>query len=128
LCLLLLTISIYILILRFFVFRTTWIIDKLHLDKGFTEERIDLNIKLSTVLTIAVIVIGGFMFIDSLPQFCEQTFLFFQQKSIFRENPSSASIIFHLIKTIIGYLLMTNSKLVVAFIDKQSGKQNDKIN
>jgi hypothetical protein len=123
--LLLLTIGIYIFILRLFVFKTAWLIDKLHLDKGFNEERIDLNVQLSTVLTITTIVIGGLMFVDSLPQLCKQTFMFFQQKNMFRESPTSGWIIFHLVKTILGYLLMTNSKQVVAFIEKQTAKQND---
>lgn len=121
---LLLTIGIYIFILRLFVFNTAWLIDKLHLDKGFDEEKIDLNIQLSTVLTVATIVIGGLMLVDSLPQLCKQIFVFFQQKNIFRESPTSGWIIFHLVKTILGYLLMTNSKQVVAFIDKQTSKQN----
>jgi len=123
--LLLLTIGVYLFILRLFVFKTAWLIDKLHLDKGFDEEKIDLNVQLSTVLTVTTIVIGGLMFVDSLPQFCKQTFVFFQQKNMFRESPTSGWIIFHLVKTILGYLLMTNSKQVVAFIDKQTAKQND---
>lgn len=122
---LLLTVGIYIFILRLFVFKTAWLIDKLHLDKGFDEEIIDLNIQLSTVLTVTTIVIGGLMFVDSLPQLCKQTFTFFQQKNLFRESPSAGWIIFHMVKTILGYLLMTNSKQVVAFIDKQIEKQND---
>lgn len=120
--LLLLVIGIYIFILRLFVFKTAWLIDRLHLDKGFDEEKIDLNVQLSTVLTVATIVIGGLMFVDSLPQLCKQIFVFFQQKSMFRESPISGWIIFHLIKTILGYLLMTNSKQVVAFIGKQTAK------
>ena len=123
--LLLLTIGVYLFILRLFVFKTAWLIDKLHLDKGFDEEKIDLNVQLSTVLTVTTIVIGGLMFVDSLPQLCKQTFVFFQQKNMFRESPTSGWIIFHLVKTILGYLLMTNSKQVVAFIDKQTSKQND---
>lgn len=123
--LLLLTLGIYIFILRLFVFKTAWLIDKLQLDKGFDEERIDLNVKLSTVLTVSTIVIGGLMFIDSLPQLCKQTFEFFQNNYLFRQNQSSTWIILYLVKTILGYLLMTNSKKVVQFIKKQIAKQND---
>jgi hypothetical protein len=123
--LLFLTIGGYLFILRLFVFKSAWLIDKLHLEKGFDEEKIDLNVQLSTVLTVTTIVIGGLMFVDSLPQLCKQTFVFFQQKNMFRESPTSGWIIFHLVKTILGYLLMTNSKQVVTFIDKQTAKQND---
>ncbi|MES2728376.1 MAG: hypothetical protein V4643_14805 [Bacteroidota bacterium] len=123
--LLLLTIGIYIFILRLFVFKTAWLIDKLHLDKGFDEEKIDLNVPLSTVLTVSTIVIGGLMFVDSLPQLCKQTFVFFQQQNVFRESPTSGWIFFELVKTVLGYLLMTNSKQVVAFINRQITKEND---
>ncbi len=123
--LLLLTIGVYLFILRLFVFKTAWLIDKQHLDKGFDDEKIDLNIQLSTVLIVATIVIGGLMFVDSLPQLCKQTFLFFQQKAVFRENPKSNWIIFYLVKTILGILLMTSSKQVVAFIVKRTVDQNE---
>ena len=120
LILLLLTIALYILVLWLFVFKTAWLIDKLHLDKGFTEEKIELNIKQSTILSIAVIVVGGLILVDSFPMLCRQIFVFIQEKNMFREDPNSGWIIFHLVKTIIGYLLMTNSKLVIKFIDKET--------
>ncbi len=116
----LLTIGIYVFILRLFVFKTDWLIDKLHLDKGFPEEKIELNIQRSTVLTIAAIVIGGLIFIDSFPLFCQQVLVFIQQDNLFRESPTSGWIIFYLVKTILGYLLMTNSQFVVRFLDKQN--------
>ncbi|CAN0493689.1 unnamed protein product, partial [Phaeothamnion confervicola] len=123
--LLLLTIGIYIFILRLFVFKTAWLIDKLHLDKGFNEEKIDVNVQLSTVLTVTTIVLGGLMLVESLPQLCKQIFEFFQQKNMFSETPTSGWIIFHFVQAILGYLLMTNSKQVVEFIHKQPVKQND---
>jgi len=123
--LLLLPIVLYIFILLLFVFKTAWLIDKLHLDIGFIEEKIELNIQLSTVLTIATIVIGGLMLVDSLPQLCKKTFMFLQEQKMFKESPNSAWIIFYLAKSIIGYLLMTNSRFVVGFIVKQKIKEND---
>ncbi len=119
---LLVTITMYILILWLFVFKTSWLIDKLHLDRGFVEERIEFKIERSTVLSIATIVLGGLMFIDSLPQLCRQVFVFFQQKTLFGESPNTGFIIFHSVKTVIGYLLMTNSQYVVNFIDRQNTK------
>ncbi len=120
--LLLLTIGIYFFILRLFLFKTAWLIDKLHLEKGFEEDRIDLNMQSSAILSIATIIIGGLMFIDGLPEFCRQVIAFFQEKNLFRESPTTVWIIFNLIKTLIGYLLMTNSKSVVAFIERQREK------
>src|SRR5690606_24479722 len=106
------------------VFKTAWLIDKLHLDKGFDEEKIDLNIQLSTVLTVTTIVIGGLIFVDSLPQLCKQTFVFFQQKNMFRESPTAGLISFQLVNTILRYLLMTSSKRAVAFNNRHTSRQN----
>jgi len=116
--LLFLTIGIYIFVLWLFVFKTSWLIDKLKLENGFAEEKLEFNIQLSAIIKIATIVIGGLVFIDSLPQFCRQTFIFFQQKSMLAENESTGWIIFHMVKTVIGYLLMTNSEAVAKFIMK----------
>ncbi len=123
--LLLLIIGLYIFILRLFIFKTAWLINILHLDKGFIEEKIALNIKYSTILSIATIVIGGLIFVDGLPEFCKATFNFFQQKRVFGENPNSEWIIFYSVKTVIGYLLITNSQSVVKFIDRQKPNEND---
>ena len=118
--LMLLTIAFYFLVLRVFVFKTSWIIDKLNLDKNFTEEKIDLNISSNTVLRIATLMIGGYILVESLPALCKQVFSFYQQKSIFKEYPSSGWIIYHFIKSLIGYLLLTNSKTIVEFINNQT--------
>jgi len=124
-CLILLIVGIYIFVLWLFVFKTSWLIDKLKLEKGFTDERIEFNIQSSSIITIATIVIGGLIFIDSLPEFCRRAFTFFRQKNMFVENPASGWIFFHLVKTVIGYLMMTNSKVVVRFIEKQE-KEKEK--
>jgi hypothetical protein len=118
--LLILTFLIYFLILRLFVFKTSWIIDKLHLDKGFVEEKLELNMHRSTILNLAIIIIGGLMFIDALPLFCNQLFTYFQQTSnsgLFGSNPISAWVILYFIKGIIGYLMMTNSNYITKVIE-----------
>ncbi|MFI5451920.1 hypothetical protein ACHMWN_07140 [Pedobacter sp. UC225_61] len=125
--LLVITVASYFFILWLFVFKTFWLIDKLQLNKGFVEEKISLEIKASTILAISIIVLGGLMLVDSLPVFCKQVFIYFQQKNAFGDNPTSAWIIFYFVKIIIGYLLMANSKLIAKFIDKQSGEQNDSV-
>jgi hypothetical protein len=109
----------YILFSIFFVFKPNLIIDKLKLDKGFEEGKIDLSDSSSSVLKIAVIIIGGLMLVNSFPALCRSVFAFFQQESLFRNYPKAAWIIFDLLKTIIAYLLLTNSKLIVKIIEKQ---------
>jgi hypothetical protein len=120
-------ICFYLLILRVFIFKTDWLINKLKLERGFSEEKLELNLQLSTILNVATIVIGGLMFVDSLPTLCKEIFVFFQRKVLFSENQSSGWIIADLIKSVLGYLLMTNSKSVVSFIEKRTfTDQSDK--
>ena len=90
------------------------------MDQKFAEDRIDLNIKSSTILTIAIIVIGGLIFIENLSLLLKQLFEFSQQGNTFRQYPRSSWIIFHLVNIVIGYLLFSNSRIVVDFIEKQS--------
>ena len=115
----------YFFILWLFVFKTSWLIDKLQLENGFDEEKIDFKNDSSAILTIAIIVIGGIMFVESLPQLCKGIFSFYQANKMFcpwKENPSTSWVIFYVIKAIVGYLLMTNSTPIVDFINRKSTK------
>ncbi len=116
---LILILFIYLLILRFFVFKPEWIIDKLKLEKNI-EERINLNIKASTILNISIAVIGGVMLAGSIPMLCETLFEFFRQSSLFIDFENSKWIVAYFLKSLIGYLLFTNSKTVTKLIFKQA--------
>ena len=122
LAMLLLTLGIYYLVLRFCVYKTDWIIDKLSLDKHFTEEKFELNIHRSTVLSIATIVIGALIFVDALPTFCKSVYGYIGQKQTtgrFGENPQVGWVIFYFIKIFIGYFMVTSQRLIVNFIERQ---------
>ncbi|UAY52438.1 hypothetical protein [Ferruginibacter albus] len=116
-----LVIGVYLLVLRVLVFKTDWVIDKLKLDKNFPEEKIEINLHRSTVLSIAVIVIGGLIFIDALPLFCKQVFIYFQQRSLFRENfvqqPTNGWIIFYGAKAFVGACIVIYQRTIVNFIE-----------
>lgn len=116
---LILILFIYLLILRLFVLKPKWIIDKLKLEKNI-EEKIDFNIKASTILNISVAVIGGLMLAGSIPMLCETLFEFFRQSSLFIDFENSKWIVAYFLKSLIGYLLFTNSKAVTKLIFKQA--------
>lgn len=111
---------VYLFIIGFFVFKSSWIVDKLKLDKNSGSEVVQIDLKISTIVTIAVIIIGGVFFINGFSLFCKSLFDFFQEKKIHNNNPTTNWIIFNSIKALLGYLLMTNSKVVVNYIMKQS--------
>lgn len=121
-----LTVVVYFFILWLFVFKTSWLIDKLHLEKGFEDEKIELNIQLATILPIAIIVTGGILIINSLPNLCKEIFTFFQIKSLsWQESSQTGWIILYLVEVILGYLLMTNSRQISEFINKRADSEKE---
>lgn len=110
---------IYFFIFRFCIYKTSWVIEKLKLDKGFESDFIELNSNENKIISIAIIVIGALMFEESIPVLFRQIFVFFQQESLFKDYPESGWMIFNFIKVLIGYLLMTNSFKIAKLIDKQ---------
>ena len=116
----------YFFILWLFVFKTSWLIDKLQLEKGFEEERIDLKDNSIAITTIAVIVIGGILFVESLPWLArELSLLIKREETPFQQNPNIGWIIFYIVKAVIGYLFMTNSKQITAFIHQKTTSNNE---
>jgi len=106
--------------------KTEWLINKLKLENGIDEKDITLNLHRSSVLTIVVIVIGGLTFIDALPILCLQVFDYYKQTKLldasFDQHPNAVYILIYAVKTIIGYLLMTNSRLFVNLIELRRRK------
>lgn len=113
----LLALAMSVLIIFVFMFKTSWLIDLLKLDKGFPDENLNVNVNSVAVIQIAIIVTGGLMLIDSLPKLSQQTYSFIQLKTM-AQDPAPGWILFYLIKGAIGYWLMTNSKKVLSFIEK----------
>lgn len=116
---LLIVLFVYFIVFKFCIYKSSWIIEKLKLDKGFEDEKIELNSKGNRIISIAIIVIGGLMFVESIPILFKQIFVFFQQESLFKDYPESGWIIFNFVKVIIGYLLMTNSFRITNLIEKE---------
>ncbi|MBS7787682.1 hypothetical protein KIH23_10265 [Flavobacterium sp. CYK-55] len=113
---------VYFTIACLFLFKTTFLITKLGLEKHFTETRIDISVSTNTVLKIIVILIGGITLINSFPNFIKELFEFFQQKEILRNYPNIPWMIFQFINSLIGYILITNSTAIVKLINKQTDK------
>ncbi|MWB96290.1 hypothetical protein GON26_18150 [Flavobacterium sp. GA093] len=114
------SIVIYFIIIRIFLFKTDWIIQKLKLNQNFNEDKIDLNIKPAQVLTIVIIIMGALILIESVPMFISRIYDFLKQKTLFREYRDPSWLIFYFIKAIIGYSLFTNGKYFAKFIEKNS--------
>ncbi len=114
------SIVIYSIIIRLFLFKTDWIIKNLKLNQNYSEDKIDINVKSSSVITISIIIIGGMTVVDSVPNLLSEILKFLQQKILFKDYPKLNWIIFELLKCIFGYLLVTKSKMITKYIENES--------
>lgn len=123
--LLLLLIACYFYLLYVFVFKTDWIVEKYSLDKHIPEEKIDFTLHRSSLLSIALIVIGGVVFINSFPEFCLEIYTYLGRHQYYQflgDNPTVGWILFYGIKTFFSILLVTNTRFFVNLIEKQRKK------
>lgn len=70
-----------ILVYVFLILKTDLIIDLLKIDKGFDDEQIDFgSFNSQKIIQLALIIIGGFLIIDYLPDFLQYTYLAFKKE------------------------------------------------
>ena len=115
---------VYCLVSFWLIFRSNYLIDKLKLSSGFDQEIIPLNIHRSTILSISIIVIGGLMLTEEIPNLCRQLFYYFQEKRMTdgMTNPFIIPSVIAGIKIFIGLLLVVGQRQIVNFIEKQRKK------
>ena len=124
-----LTLAFYTFLVIQLLFKTNKIIDTLKLDQGFDEEELSTdskdeflkNLSSTSILTIALIVIGGVILTDEIPDFCRRFYLYFNQSTI-RFNsikPDPSYMILSGAKILIGLLLLGERKRIVDFIENK---------
>ena len=99
------------------------------MERGFTNEKLQLNIHRSTVLTIAVIIIGALMILNAVPDLLGQLFLyipFFKSNDdIFSgiSTPDSTEMAIYITEIILGFLILGYQRSIVNFIEYKSRKK-----
>ncbi len=118
---------LYILLFWVFVFKPQIFIDRLKLDHGFYEEQFSMNMDKGMMIRIAIISVGIFFFIETIPSLCRQLAIVYQKAALhyFSDKPddTTINIVFAGAKLLIGYILLTNSKYLAKFIAKDTIEQ-----
>lgn len=124
----------YVILSFQLIFRTNKIIDFLKLDHFSDEHRLSLeedtpkNISLSKteILTISLILIGGFILVEEIPNLCQRLYLLFiESKSTYKSNNDwFFTIIQPLIKVLIGLLILGEKKQIIRFIEGNQKEEN----
>jgi hypothetical protein len=116
--------SVYAYFAYLFINKTDVVIKELNLTQGFSEEKISVNIHRSTVLGIAVIIIGGLLLVNEIPAFCRSVFSYFQEKRVGygAGNPTSTYMVLAGAKIVIALFLLAGQRPLVNLIERQRRK------
>jgi NADH:ubiquinone oxidoreductase subunit 5 (subunit L)/multisubunit Na+/H+ antiporter MnhA subunit len=125
----LIAIAFYVFIIYQLLFNTNRIIDKLKLEQGFNQQEFSFNISTSLILTISLIVIGGVILTNEIPNFCRNIFSYFQEKNFTHgmTKPNYSYIVISGVKIIIGLLIIGERKRIVEFVVRRQGKKVEEI-
>ncbi len=117
----------YIFIAYLLFFKTNYFIEKLKLDQGFAQNEFLFQISRSSILTIALIVIGGIILTNEVPFLCKGLYQYIQQLSIQRYGGTKPDISYTLItvvKIILALLIIGERKRIVAFAEIRQKKNS----
>lgn len=123
----LIVIAFYVFIIYQLLFNTNKIIDKLKLDQGFNQQEFSFNISTTLILTISLIVIGGIILTNEIPNFCNNIFSYFQQKKLMPDvaKLNFSYIIISGVKILIGLLIIGERKRIADFVEKRKIKKEE---
>ncbi len=120
------TAVVYSLVAYYLLFKTDMIIDKLKLTSGFEEDSVSFNMHRSTVLSIIIVVLGGYIVISELPNLGRILYVYIMQR---RElygyrNDNFSYLIASAVRILLGLFLLGNQRIIVNVIEWRSKKKN----
>jgi hypothetical protein len=123
-CMILFLILIHTFICYCLIFKTDLLIDKLNLSETFNQEAIPLNIHRSTVLSISIIILGGLILAQEVPNFLRLLYVYFQERTLLQGeiNPATGQLIVAGTKIVFGLVLVGNQKMIVDYIERKRKK------
>ncbi len=111
--------GILIALFIFLIFKSHHVVRILKLEKGFDNDKIELgNLSTTEIVKIAIFIIGGFLIIDNIPIFINQTFSAFYS-DINSQNMTSNfnwNWIVNGLNILLGYLMITNINFILRLL------------
>jgi flagellar biosynthesis protein FlhB len=120
----LLTLGIYTGICYLLLFQGKWIISKLNLTSGLTDEPLTMNLHRSSVYTIAIIVSGIVILVFAVPQLVRTIYQWAQYMDLSRSTMNDdyynyEKMVLSFVEVLIGLLFLGNQRLIVNFIESR---------
>lgn len=118
-----LSVGLYAVLAYCLLFRTPMVFELFQLNKGFGQQEISMNMHRSSVLNIAIVVIGALIIVDAVPLLVRQLVLYFEYRRSrggilsSMSDPDYSLIVMYVVQTIIGLLLLGYSRLLVNYLE-----------
>jgi hypothetical protein len=112
-------ILVYVLVARLFIFKSESVIDFLRLDHDFEEEKLEISMHRSAILSITIIIIGGLMVAEGIPKLCLSIYEYNISKyySYGQTHFNNAKLYASIATISVGVLLMTLQQRIVNLIE-----------
>lgn len=120
----LVTLTFFIALIYVLLYKGDFIIDKLKLTSNI-DEYLSFNIHRKDVLSIAVLLIGGYTLIDEIPAFFSNLYSYYWEARLeygFGPKTSGHQFAYSSARIIIALLLLGNKKAIVNFIELKRKK------
>lgn len=116
---LLIVLIIIVALFIFLIFKSHHIVRLLKLEKGFDNDLVELgNLTTIEIVKIAILIIGGFLIIDNIPEFIHKTFNAFYSDIQSQDITSNYkwNWVVNGLNILLGYLLITNINFIVQIL------------
>lgn len=118
----LLSLGLHLAIVYILLFKTEFLISKLKLTAGLSEEPMKFNMHRSSVYTIAIIVTGLLILVFAIPILVKQIYYWYEYMQAKRRMFGApaynySGLIIAIIEVIIGLLFLGNQRTLVNFIE-----------
>jgi len=111
---------IYSLVFYYLIFKTDVVVQKLQLEKGFSEEQFAFNVHRSSILSVIIIITGMLVIVNAIPTLCKQLFLYIQELQMpVKSNADITKVLPPIAQLIIGLVLIGSQKQIVNFIERK---------
>ncbi len=112
----------YLITARLLIFRSEMIINWMKMDKDFEEKELNLNIHRSVILSIAIIVIGGLMVAEGIPELIQRWYAYNENENRGLIDQSKFKVAIPAINILIGILMVNFHKQIVNLIEVKRKK------
>lgn len=113
---------LYVVLAWLFLFKSDKLVHWLKLDKNLSSSTISISADRSRILTAAVIIAGGWVLVNEIPEFFRHAVYYYQERKLYirMTRPDISYIIMSAIKIAIGLMLVVFNKPIVGIIEWSS--------